>query len=449
MLLSLTAKKLNELEQQIDKNVVEVSSEVKSALKQSISGFNDHLNAAKVEVLKAKELAGVSENYWKKVESARSFFVKEIESLFGVNLNDKKLDLSKEEVDLFLINAYSHVMSYQKELQKIQTEGELRLRRALDAVRGSDQSESVKAQLEYELEKERRSLNIQNQAKIFRIKAETEKNLREQLKKQIEAHTDHLNDALSNKESELKRLFARELDEKIANERASYNTQLAAMLGKLKGMDSALKERADAEKSAYQAQSLWAACQTLWSSVREGQPGKSWRDELRPLKNEIKAVGSAAEGDELVAVVLNTLPEVARDRGVFPEEALRERFVNVAKVARRLALVPAEGASLPVYLLSFIQAVLIAKPSELISQDELDDKEFDFSKLDTYDILNRARYWMDRGNLVQTLKYMNLLKGAPRRVASEWVNEARLLLETQQAVNVLLSHASGNGQRYL
>lgn len=59
------------------------------------------------------------------------------------------------------------------------------------------------------------------------------------------------------------------------------------------------------------------------------------------------------------------------------------------------------------------------------------------------------RYWMDRGNLVQTLKYMNLLQGASRKVSSEWIREARLLLETQQAVNVLLSHASGNGQRYL
>lgn len=56
---------------------------------------------------------------------------------------------------------------------------------------------------------------------------------------------------------------------------------------------------------------------------------------------------------------------------------------------------------------------------------------------------------MDRGNLVQTLRYMNLLQGAPRKVASEWVNEVRLLLETEQAVNVLLSHASGNQQRYL
>lgn len=109
------------------------------------------------------------------------------------------------------------------------------------------------------------------------------------------------------------------------------------------------------------------------------------------MQNEIKAVGSAAEGDELVAVILKTLPDTARERGVFPEEALRERFVNVDKVARRLALVPAEGASLPVYLLSFLQGALIMKPSEVISQDELDNKEFDFGKLDTYEILNRAR----------------------------------------------------------
>lgn len=61
------------------------------------------------------------------------------------------------------------------------------------------------------------------------------------MKKQIEAHADHLNDAIAQKEAEMKRLFARELDEKVADERATYNTQLAAMLGKLKGMDSALK----------------------------------------------------------------------------------------------------------------------------------------------------------------------------------------------------------------
>lgn len=165
--LALAARKtLNELEQQIDKNVVEMTGDVKTVLKSNISKINEHLNAAKGELIKAKDMAGSTENYWKKVEKARSYFVNEIESLFGVNLNDKKLDLSKDEIDLFLLNAYSHVVAYQKELQKLQTEGELRLKRAVDAVKGADQSEAIKAQLEYELEKEKRQLSLQNQAKV-------------------------------------------------------------------------------------------------------------------------------------------------------------------------------------------------------------------------------------------------------------------------------------------
>lgn len=97
------------------------------------------------------------------------------------------------------------------------------------------------------------------------------------------------------------------------------------------------------------------------------------------------------EGDELVAVVIQNLPQEAQERGVFPEDALRERFLNVERVARKLALVPEGGASLPKYFLSYLQSIFILTPDDPISQDELQNKKFDFSKLDTYDILNRAR----------------------------------------------------------
>lgn len=316
-------------------------------------------------------------------------------------------------------------------------------------MRGSDQSEAVKSQLEYEIAKERRELNLQNQRKLLAIRAELERDLRNQMKRQSEAHTDHLTDALAQKEVEMKRKFQRELDEKITTEQAAYKLQLAAMLGKLKGMDAALKERADAEKSAHQAQALWGACQSLWSSIRSGQPGKSWREQLRPLRDEISAVGRAAEGDELVGVVLKGLPEQAKGRGVYPEDALRERFIKVEEVARRLALIPAEGARLPMYFLSYLQAALIARPDVPISKDELENKPFDFGKLDTYDILNRARYWLDRGDLVKTVQYVNLLQGAPRKAALDWLNEARLLLETQQAASTLMAHAASSGIRFL
>lgn len=53
----------------------------------------------------------------------------------------------------------------------------------------------------------------------------------------------------------------------------------------------------------------------------------------------------------------------------------------------------------------------------------------------------RFRYWLDRGDFQQTLRYMNLLKGAARVIANEWMNETRIHLETKQAANLLLAHA--------
>lgn len=441
---------IEKLHHLLDSKDIKCSDELKGKARENIAAYLEHLKKAKEDVYKARDLANYGEKYWKNVESARNFFIDEIESLFpGINLAEKKLNISKDDLDLFIVHAFTQVVAHQKELQKLQIEGDQQLKRALEAVRGSDQSEAVKSQLEYEIAKERRELNLQNQRKLLAIRADLERDLRNQMKRQSEAHTDHLTDALAQKEVEMKRKFQRELDEKITTEQAAYKLQLAAMLGKLKGMDAALKERADAEKSAHQAQALWGACQSLWASIRSGQPGKSWREQLRPLQDEISAVGRAAEGDDLVGVVLKGLPEKAKGRGVYPEDALRERFIKVEEVARRLALIPAEGARLPMYFLSYLQAALIARPDVPISKDELDNKPFDFSKLDTYDILNRARYWLDRGDLVKTVQYVNLLQGAPRKAALDWLNEARLLLETQQAASTLMAHAASSGIRFL
>lgn len=43
-----------------------------------------------------------------------------------------------------------------------------------------------------------------------------------------------------------------------------------------------------------------------------------------------------------------------------------------------------------------------------------------------------------------TLRYMNLLEGAPRSIARDWMNEARILLETQQAIESLVAYAGAN-----
>ncbi|BFF91372.1 MICOS complex subunit Mic60 [Drosophila madeirensis] len=426
-------------------------------VRNKIKKLVDHIANVKDDLYRHKDTASVSDKYWRNVEQARNYFIDEIEAIFpGLRLSDKKLNLSKEDLDLFILHAYTHVLAYQKELQRLQTDGELRLKRAIDSVRGDNDSEALRAQLDYHLEAERRKLAVENQKKIFHIHAESDKQLRLQLKKQAEAHADHIKDIVAQRESDLTRSFKRELDDKLATEKANYKLQLATMLGKLRGMDAALAEiedefqdRADAERTANQSQALWAACQALWASVRNATPGVSYKDKLRPLKNEINAIAKVSKGDDLVAAVLESMPREAQERGVYPEDALRERFLNVERVARRLALVPEEGASLPIYVMSYLQSIFIMRADNPISTDELDNKPFDYSKLDTYDILNRARYYVDRSNFLLALKYLNLLQGAPRKVAGEWMKEVRLMLEMQQAANTLMSHAAASGLLYL
>lgn len=146
--------------------------------------------------------------------------------------------------------------------------------------------------------------------------------------------------------------------------------------------------------------------------MRAADPQAPWQDQLRPLLNEVEAVKRASgeklcpssrvhtnsyqfflrtEGDELVKIVLDGLPAEARTRGVYPENAIRERFLKVEKLARKLALVTDESAGLPTYALSYLQAALIIQPKELISQAELNNEPVDISQLNTFDILDRTR----------------------------------------------------------
>lgn len=105
--------------------------------------------------------------------------------------------------------------------------------------------------------------------------------------------------------------------------------------------------RSDADKMARQSQKLWAACEALESALRRDT------NLPMPLIRELEAIATAAgnnicdicnivkllnvnflfyfaaDSDDLVVAVLRGVPNLARERGVFSELALRERFNKV------------------------------------------------------------------------------------------------------------------------
>ncbi|XP_024887552.1 MICOS complex subunit Mic60 isoform X4 [Temnothorax curvispinosus] len=435
----------------IDEPVLEAAAHIKTAARRNIRKIMDDVDEAKKKYTEELQSGSVAERYWKQVQTARENFNEELQILFpNINIHDKKLSVSEEAFDLFVLHMYHKVNNLQKELEKLRTVNEAKVKAALRTTGEDATQEKLDALISLAVNQERLELEDNHAKKLLTEQKKLDDEMRRQLKLQSEIHADHLREALSVKEQETQRMLQRALSEQADTSAIKYKTQLAEVVGRSRAVTAALKARMEEEKGASNVQILWAACQALARTVKAAPPGALKDKAIKPLEPEIKAVSKAApKEDPLVRAAIQSIPEEAAKRGVFPEDTLRERFLKVESVARRLAMVPEGGAALPIYLLSYLQSFLIIKTANSIPKRELEDEPIDVDSLNTYDILQRARYWCDRGDFKMTLRYMNLLKGAPRSIASDWMNEARILLETQQAIDTLLAYAGATGLLYL
>ncbi|KAG7297307.1 hypothetical protein JYU34_019268 [Plutella xylostella] len=166
------------------------------------------------------------------------------------------------------------------------------------------------------------------------------------------------------------------------------------------------------------------------------------------VANELDALRKAGKDDELVVTILKGIPPDAEKNGVITEKTLRTKFEEMERTAKKVALVGKDGATLPVYFLSWLQSKLLFSKAD-IPADELENKPTDFTELDTFDIMQRARYHMDHNNVTDALRYVNLLQGGARAAARCWADAARRHLAVRQAAEAVMAHASVSGLLYL
>lgn len=150
---------INKLKLLISKKEFEGSDSVKEQVKHNIQKVQDDINNAKKELEEEIKVSNITEKYWVKVEQARKHFAEELETLFpAVKIDERKLKIDEEDLDLFVLQAYSNVLFYQKELSKLETITDSKLQDALQAARKGDVETLTKAQLDLQLEKDRRRM---------------------------------------------------------------------------------------------------------------------------------------------------------------------------------------------------------------------------------------------------------------------------------------------------
>ncbi|XP_015920736.2 MICOS complex subunit MIC60 [Parasteatoda tepidariorum] len=357
-------------------------------------------------------------------------------------LSDKKT-IDESDLNALIVEAHQKIEQLQKQLAKQQVTEEVRLG---EAVRKQILNENslIEDKIGAELEKRNIEIEIAVLKRVSSLKENFESELRKLLHIQAAAHSDHIQKLLKVHEQEIERKYSLDLEERLLHTKGAIASDMSGLMARLKKILAFLKAKTDLDAESRKAESLWLSCQSMSNKI------SSNNSNLNPLEEDIASIKlSADESNVYVNTVLAGIPNEALSRGVCSPGILKQKFFDVKKVCRKVAMIDENNDSLYRYFLSYLQSCLIIDEvsipaAELEGKVAVDPREWD-----TYDILSRISYSLQSDNLEQALRYANQLKGEARIVANEWIKELRLLLETQTVVKALSAYAAAvNVQAY-